>query len=166
MSMRFYDTTKLGRIISRVTSDAESVRNGVQRVLFVTLIQFGAMLIAGAIMLYYDPPLFLVVLAMAPVLWFVSKFFRDRLSSAYRATQESFSRVTATLAESVNGIRVTQGFVRQDTNAELFGNLVDDHASYHVKSSRAASGVPPVPRAEQPGVYGGAARAGRGGRCC
>ena len=29
MSMRFYDTTKLGRIISRVTSDAENVRNGV-----------------------------------------------------------------------------------------------------------------------------------------
>ena len=136
MSMRFYDTTKLGRIISRVTSDAENVRNGVQRVLFVTLIQFGAMVIAGAIMLYYDPPLFLVVLAMAPVLWWVSKFFRDRLSAAYRATQESFSRVTATLAESVNGIRVTQGFVRQDTNAELFGELVDDHASYHVRSSR------------------------------
>ncbi|MEO0474401.1 MAG: ABC transporter ATP-binding protein [Planctomycetota bacterium] len=136
MSMRFYDTTKLGRIISRVTSDAESVRNGVQRVLFVTLIQFGAMVVAGAIMLFYDPPLFLVVLAMAPVLWWVSKFFRDRLSAAYRATQESFSRVTATLAESVNGIRVTQGFVRQDTNAELFGDLVDDHASYHVRSSR------------------------------
>jgi len=136
MSMRFYDTTKLGRIISRVTSDAESVRTGVQRVLFVTVIQFGAMVIAGAIMLYYDPPLFLVVLAMAPVLWWVSRFFRNRLSAAYRATQESFSRVTATLAESVNGIRVTQGFVREDTNAELFGELVDDHASYHVRSSK------------------------------
>lgn len=136
MSMRFYDTTKLGRIISRVTSDAENVRMGVQTVLFVTMIQFGAMVIAGAIMLYYDPPLFLVVVAMAPVLWWVSRFFRNRLSAAYRATQESFSRVTATLAESVNGIRVTQGFVREDVNAELFGELVDDHASYHVRSAK------------------------------
>lgn len=136
MSMRFYDTTKLGRIISRVTSDAESVRMGVQSVMFVTLVQLGAMLVAAGIMLYYDPPLFFVVLAMAPVLWWVSKFFRDRLSAAYRATQESFSRVTATLAESVNGIRVTQGFVREDVNAELFGELVDDHASYHVRSSK------------------------------
>ena len=136
MSMRFYDTTKLGRIISRVTSDAENVRMGVQSVLFITLVQLGAMVTAAAIMLYYDPPLFFVVLAMAPVLWWVSKFFRNRLSAAYRATQESFSRVTATLAESVNGIRVTQGFVRQDTNSELFGELVDDHASYHVRSSK------------------------------
>ena len=136
MSMRFYDTTKLGRIIARVTSDAENVRMGVQRVLFVTLIQFGAMVIAGAIMLWYDPPLFLVVLAVAPVIWWVSRYFRNRLSAAYRATQESFSRVTATLAESVNGIRVTQGFVREDVNAKLFGELVDNHASYHVRSSR------------------------------
>ena len=136
MSMRFYDTTKLGRIISRVTSDAENVRMGVQSVLFISMVQLGAMVVAAAIMLYYDPPLFFVVLAMAPVLWWVSKFFRDRLSAAYRATQESFSRVTATLAESVNGIRVTQGFVREDVNAELFGELVDDHASYHVRSSK------------------------------
>ena len=100
MSMRFYDSTKLGRIISRVTSDAENVRMGVQSVLFITLVQLGAMLVAAGIMLYYDPPLFFVVLAMAPVLWWVSRFFRVRLSAAYRATQESFSRVTATLAES------------------------------------------------------------------
>jgi ATP-binding cassette subfamily B protein len=136
MSMRFYDSTKLGRIISRVTSDAENVRMGVQSVLFITLVQLGSMVVAAAIMLYYDPPLFFVVLAMAPVLWWVSRFFRNRLSAAYRATQESFSRVTATLAESVNGIRVTQGFVRQDTNAQLFGELVDDHAEYHVRSSK------------------------------
>lgn len=139
MSMRFYDTTKLGRIIARVTSDAENVRMGVQSVLFITMVQLGAMVIAAAIMLYYDPPLFFVVLAMAPVLWWVSKYFRDRLSSAYRSTQESFSRVTATLAESVNGIRVTQGFVREDVNAQLFDELVDDHASYHVRSAKLQS---------------------------
>jgi len=136
MSMRFYDTTKLGRIISRVTSDAENVRTGVQTVLFVTMVQAGSLVIAGAIMLYYDPPLFAIVLAMAPVLWWVSRYFRDRLSVAYRAQQESFSRVTATLAESVNGIRVTQSFVREDVNAEMFNELVYSHASYHVRASR------------------------------
>ncbi|MFI4860361.1 MAG: ABC transporter ATP-binding protein [Phycisphaerales bacterium JB063] len=136
MSMSFYDRTKLGRIISRITSDAEAVRLGVQNVVFVSMVQVGMMVVSAAIMLWYDPPLFLVVLAMGPLLWWVSKFFRDRLSVMYRATQESYSRVTATLAESINGIRVTQGFVRQDVNAELFGGLVEDHADYHVRSSK------------------------------
>ncbi|MEM9021298.1 MAG: ABC transporter ATP-binding protein [Planctomycetota bacterium] len=136
MSMGFYDKTKLGRIISRITSDAEAVRTGVQSVLFITLVQLGNMIVAAAVMLYYDPPLFAVVLAMAPILWWVSRYFRNRLSVAYRQVQESYSRVTATLAESINGIRITQGFARQDVNAELFGELVEDHAHYHVKSSR------------------------------
>lgn len=136
MSMRFYDRTKLGRIISRMTSDAEAVRRGVQDVFFVTLIQLGQMLVAAGVMLYYDAALFAVVLAMAPGLWFITRFFRSRLSSAWRDIQESFSRVTATLAESVTGIRVTQGFVRQDVNAELFRDLVEDHSGYNIRAAR------------------------------
>ncbi len=45
--------------------------------------------------------------------------------------RDSFSRVTATLAESVLGVRVTQGFVRQDENARLFRELATDHSSYN-----------------------------------
>ena len=45
--------------------------------------------------------------------------------------RDSFSRVTATLAESVLGVRVTQGFVRQDENARLFRELATDHSGYN-----------------------------------
>ena len=140
MSMRFYDRTKLGRIISRMTSDAEAVRVGVQDVLFVTLVNFGQICVAAAIMLYYDPILFGIILAMAPIIWTITRYFRSRLSVAYRERQESFSRVTATLAESVTGIRVTQGFVRQEENAQLFRDLLQTHAESHIRASR-LSGV-------------------------
>ena len=133
LSMRFYSRTKVGRIISRMTSDAEAVRSGVQDVLFVSLVQGGQMLVASGVMLWYDWRLFLVVLAMAPVLWTINSFFRKRLSVAYREMHESFSRVTATLAESVSGIRVTQGFVRQDVNASLFRDLMESHSGYNIR---------------------------------
>ena len=136
MPMRFYNQTKLGRIISRMTSDAEAIRTGVQDVLFVSIVQGGQMLCAAAVMLYYDWVLFLVVLAMAPVLFLISHYFRQHLSTAWRNVQESFSRVTATLAESVTGIRVTQGFVREDVNAELFHELVVDHSGYNLRADR------------------------------
>lgn len=136
MPMRFYNRTKLGRIISRMTSDAEAIRAGVQEVLFVSCVQGGQMFFAAMIMLYYDWVLFLVVLAMAPVLLMISNYFRHRLSQAWRNVQESFSRVTATLAESVTGIRVTQGFVREDVNAEMFHDLVADHAGYNLKADK------------------------------
>lgn len=136
MPMRFYNRTKLGRIISRMTSDSEAIRAGVQDVLFVSIVQCGQMFFAAAIMFYYDWVLFLVVLVMAPVLLMISNYYRHRLSTAWRNVQESFSRVTATLAESVTGIRVTQGFVREDVNAGLFHDLVSDHAGYNMRADR------------------------------
>ena len=136
MPMQFYDKTKLGRIISRMTSDAEAVRIGVQDVLFVSMVQGGQMLVAAAVMAIYDWVLFLIVLAMAPGLWWISSYFRVRLGDAWREVQESFSRVTSSLAESVTGIRVTQGFVRQERNTEQFRDLVETHAEYNLRAAR------------------------------
>jgi len=102
------------------------------------------MLFAAVIMAFCDWVLFLVVVGMAPVLWAVNRRFRMRLSQLTRASQESFSRVTATLAESVSGIRVTQGFVRQDTNAGLFRNLLMDHSRYNIALARTSARLLPI----------------------
>jgi ATP-binding cassette subfamily B protein len=136
MPLGYFNKTKVGRIISRMISDVEDLRVGVQEVLFVTLVQLGQMVVAAAFMLWYDGELFLLVLGLAPVLWLLNRHFHRRLSHAYRAIRDSFSRVTATLAESVNGIRVTQGFARQETNAQMFRDLIEDHSQYNVTAIR------------------------------
>jgi ATP-binding cassette subfamily B protein len=142
--MSFFQRMKLGRIISRVTSDVEAMRVGIQDVLFVSAIQFGQMVFTAVVLLRCDWVLFLVVLGMAPVLWSLNRHFRVRLSQLTRAMQESFSRVTATLAESVNGIRVTQSFVRQQTNAGLFRGLLADHARYNIAFARTSAILTPL----------------------
>jgi ATP-binding cassette, subfamily B, bacterial len=136
MPMSFYNKTKIGRVISRVTSDCESLRVGVQDVLFVSLVGVGQMITAGLLMLYYDWALFSIVVAMSPVLWVLNRFFRRKLSVGYRVVQESFSRLTATLAESINGVRVTQAYVRHDTNSGLFRDLLTAHGDNVMKAVR------------------------------
>jgi ATP-binding cassette subfamily B protein len=142
--MSFFHRTKLGRILSRVTSDSEAVRVGIQDVGFVSMIQFGQMVFTAVVLIWYDWKMFLVVVCMAPILWMVNNHFRMKFSKLTRASQESFSRVTATLAESVNGIRVTQGFVRQDTNAGLFRSLLADHSRYNIALARTSAVLAPI----------------------
>jgi ATP-binding cassette subfamily B protein len=137
LPMSFFNRTKLGRIISRMSSDVEDVRVGIQEVLFVSLVSFGQMAVAAACMLWFDSMLFLMVLGLVPVLAAINHYFRRKMSIALRRLRESFSRVTATLAESVNGIRITQGYVRQDTNGQMFGELIIDHARYNDTLNRA-----------------------------
>jgi ATP-binding cassette subfamily B protein len=142
--MSFFHRMKLGRIISRVTSDVEAVRVGIQDVGFVSAIQFGQMVFTAVVLTHYDWKMFLVVVCMAPILWVVNNHFRMKFSRLTRASMESFSRVTATLAESVNGIRVTQGFVRQDTNAGLFRSLLSDHSRFNIALARTSAVLAPI----------------------
>ncbi|WP_414664530.1 ABC transporter ATP-binding protein [Horticoccus sp. 23ND18S-11] len=142
--MSFFQRVKIGRIIGRVTSDVEALRVGIQDVLFVSAIQGGQMLFAAVVMAWSDWVLFLVVLGLAPILWVINRHFRVRLSHFSRAASDSFSRVTATLAESVNGIRVTQGFVRQQTNAGLFRDLLADHSRYSIALARTSAILTPL----------------------
>ncbi len=142
--MSFFHRVKIGRIIGRVTSDVEALRVGIQDVLFVSAIQGGQMLFSAVVMAWSDWVLFCVVLGLAPILWVLNRHFRVKLSHYSRAASDSFSRVTATLAESVNGIRVTQGFVRQETNAGLFRHLLADHSRYSVALARTSAILTPI----------------------
>ena len=100
-----------------MTSDIDSVRVGVQDVAFVLVVQGLQMAASAALMAWYDWKLFSLMLLLAPIIWVVNERYRREMSRRLRKVQESWSRVSSTLAESVSGIRVTQAFVRQEINA-------------------------------------------------
>ena len=132
-------TGRVGRLISRTISDVDAIRVGVQDVVFAGVVQLGTMIGAAALMIYHDGLLFLVVLALVPLLWRLIAHFRRRLESAHRAVHESFSKVTSTLAESVTGVKVTQGYVREDINGGLFRQLIDLHSRNNMEVVRHSS---------------------------
>ena len=136
LTMGYFNRHPVGRLISRITGDAENVRVGVQNVLFVSLVQVGQMLGCAVLMAIEDWRLFLIVLGIGPIVWMLNRYFRRRLSESYRQQSSSFSRITATMAESVSGIRVTQSFSRETVNADHFHALVEDHARYNLVSAR------------------------------
>lgn len=144
MPIAFFRRTQIGRLLGRITSDVDLVRVGIQDTAFVSTVQLGNLVVAALLMLYYDWQLFLVVMVMAPILWRIVRYFRLGLSRAYRAQQESFSRVTAKLAESVTGIREIQGFVRQDVNGELFEELIRDHSRYNYGAAKQSAVFQPL----------------------
>jgi ATP-binding cassette subfamily B protein len=144
LPISFFKRTEVGRLIGRVVHDVDAVRLGVQDVFFVSVVQVGSMLISAGLMAYYDWSLFLVVLAMAPGLWAITRHFRKKSSVAFRARSESFARVTSSLAESVNGIREIQSFARQEHNARSFARLIDEHAQLNMHSHRLGAVFQPV----------------------
>jgi len=136
LDMSFFDRTRLGRILSRGTGDVAAVRSAVVQVIPRTIIHVGMGVFALARMFSFDWPLALALCALGPVLYWGNALFDRHLTSAYRLVQESFSRLTANIAETVSGIRVTQAFARERVNAALFADLCDQHTRNNMRAAR------------------------------
>jgi ATP-binding cassette, subfamily B, bacterial len=144
LPMSFFNKTKFGRIISRLTSDIDGIRVAIQDVAFVVTIQTVQMLVAAALMAWYNWKLFSLMLLLVPGIWALNRRYRQELSSRLRRLQETWSRLSSTLAESVGGIKVTQAFVRQEVNAGFFRKLVDIHGESNVGLARATAVFMPL----------------------
>ncbi len=128
----YFHKTKLGSILSRVVSDLESVRRGLQLFVFIGQ-EFLQLIICGGLMAWYSWPLFLIILTFAPILLWANRHFLPRIHRLSRDAAESSSRLTGSLAESVRGIRIIQGYTRQGHGAEAFNAHVDRVADDNVR---------------------------------
>jgi ABC-type multidrug transport system fused ATPase/permease subunit len=144
MPMSFFNQTKFGRIISRMTSDIDNIRVGVQDVGFVLTVQAMQMAASAALMIWYDWKLFSIMIVLAPLIWVINERYRLVMSARLRKVQETWSRLASTLAESVGGIRVTQAFVRQEVNAGFFRKLVNVHGDNNVGVAHASAVFVPL----------------------
>ncbi|HEX3719499.1 MAG TPA: ABC transporter ATP-binding protein [Verrucomicrobiae bacterium] len=144
LPMSFFNQTKFGRIISRMTSDIDSIRVGVQDVGFVLTVQAMQMTVSAALMAWYDWKLFAIMFLLVPMIWVINEKYRVVMAARLRRVQETWSRLASTLAESVGGIRVTQAFVRQEVNAGFFRKLVNLHGDNNVGVAHASAVFVPL----------------------
>jgi ATP-binding cassette subfamily B protein len=120
LSLGFFERTRAGVIISRLTNDVEAidqlVTDGV-----TSLVQNTLTLVGTAIILFVlDWRLALATLSVIPLMSIATAIFRVRTTRAYRAVRERLGLVTATLAEDIAGMRIVQAFTREDTNTRNF----------------------------------------------
>src|SRR5438105_3020830 len=134
LSLGFYERTRAGVIISRLTNDVEAldqlVTDGV-----TSLVQNTLTLIGTAILLIVlDWRLALATLAVIPLMSVATVLFRVRSSRAYRAVRERLGLVTATLAEDIAGMRMVQAFTREPRNIRNFREVSERYRDSNMET--------------------------------
>ena len=120
LSFRFFDANTTGSIITRVTSDVQSVRMFVDQVLIQSLIMVISLAIYVVYMASLSPTLTVACLATTPVLAYMSLRFSRTIQPEYARNRTLVERLVQYLAESVQGIAVTKGFGREAENLQRF----------------------------------------------
>jgi ATP-binding cassette subfamily B protein len=142
--MSYYDKTKLGRIISRCTSDVTALREinvwGLH-----TIIANGLMMIVAAIMLAgTNMWLFLSVAWLGVVLVIANRIYLKRAAVAWQLAREGWTKVSTNLAENITGMRVVNAFNRQAPNLGVFNTLQYANTENNVAVARLNGVFQPV----------------------
>jgi len=140
LELGYHERTPTGRSVSRLTSDIEAlqqlVTDGVTSLVVNGLTLIGVV----AILFAYDAELALLTFVIFPALAVGTALFRVYSTRAYRRTRERVAEVLATLQETLSGMRVVQGFGRQEPTARLFDRVNDEYREANMATIR-LSGV-------------------------
>jgi ATP-binding cassette subfamily B protein len=121
LSLGYHERTPTGWTVSRLTSDIEALDQLVTE--GVSSLVINGLTFAGVIAIlfgFYDWKLALMAFAIFPILVLGTAAFRTLSTRAYRRTRERVADVLAALQESIAGMRVVQGFGRQEASAAEF----------------------------------------------
>ncbi|NYT92963.1 ABC transporter ATP-binding protein [Salinispora sp. H7-4] len=133
LSVTFHERYTSGRMVSRLTSDLDSigelVGGGIDSLVLAAL----SILSVAAILLWLDLPLAAVTLLAFPFLFWLSRWFARTSAVAYRWTRDTIALVIVHAVESLRGIRAVQAFRREPRNQRIFTRVNDDYrrASLH-----------------------------------
>ncbi|MFI7573437.1 ABC transporter ATP-binding protein [Micromonospora sp. NPDC049497] len=133
LPVAFHERYTSGRMVSRLTSDLDSIGELVGGGLDSLVLAALSVLSVAGILLWLDLPLAAVTLLAFPFLFGLSRWFARASAAAYRRTRETIALVIVHFAESMRGIRAVQAFRREPRNQRIFGTVSDDYrrASLH-----------------------------------
>lgn len=133
-SLRFFDRTPVGRLITRTTSDVEALSD----VLSAGLVVIMGDLFRLAFILYFmfslNWILALVVLAVMPVMVYAVFLFRKKVRDQYRETRKQVARLNSFMQEHVSGMSIVQVFNREREEMRRFSGINDDHRAAQIKT--------------------------------
>jgi ATP-binding cassette, subfamily B, multidrug efflux pump len=136
LSMSFYDRTKLGRIISRCTTDVTAMREVNVWGPFQVVANGMMMIVAAICIAHEDVRMFLAIVWLGPILYVLSRVYHRKSSRMYQIAREGFTRVSSNLAENITGMRVVTAFNRQDPNLDVFNRLQDINTENNLAVAR------------------------------
>ena len=134
LPVAFFDRNPVGRLVTRVTADVESLNELFTSGVVAGLGDLFTLLAISILMLVVDWRLALAAFVVIPFVVLASNVFRVRVREAYRAIRTRLARINAFLQERLSGVRVVQLFGRESEEARRFDRLNADHLDAHLKS--------------------------------
>ena len=136
LSLEFHESYTSGRIISRQTSDLDSIRELLDGGLneLVSGVLYGGFTLVALLLIDWRSGLVLVVAAVP--LYFLMRWFYVNSQRAYRESRVVSAKVIVKFVETMTGIRAVKAFRKEERNDDEFGDLSGQYRDVNMRSLR------------------------------
>ncbi len=135
LDFEFFDRTKTGDIMARLTGDLEAVRHFTAYVIYQFFMHAITLLFVIVILFTINPVFTIILLAVTPFTGYLAIKLAGKVKPAFSAIREQFSRLNSTVQESISGNRVIKAFAKEDYEIYKFAR---ENAGYRDSNIEAA----------------------------
>ncbi len=144
LDLVFYDRNPVGRLVTRVTTDADVLNELFASGLVMIIGDLLALSFVLNAMFNLSPGMTGLLLAVMPAVVLVTMLFRRSVQQSYRCIRVAIAKINSYLQEHINGIRVLQLFNREAQSIREFDQINRDHRDAYIDAINAYGWFYPV----------------------
>ena len=132
--MAYFDQSSVGKLVTRLVSDTETIAQFFGGGLFMIISDFLKMFVVAIVMLWMNWKLALIAFIILPILVYATKVFQIAIKSAFQDVRSQVANLNGFVQERVTGMNIVQLFNREKIEYENFVKINDKHKKAHVRT--------------------------------
>ncbi|MDH5382351.1 MAG: ABC transporter ATP-binding protein, partial [Cyclobacteriaceae bacterium] len=134
LKLRFFDTTPIGRLVTRTVSDIETLADVFSQGLAAIVSDVLQLMFIVGIMFYLDWRLALISLSTFPIMVLATYIFKEKIKGAFNQVRNAVSNLNSFVQEHVTGMSIVQIFGSEKREFEKFKSINEEHKKANIRS--------------------------------
>jgi ATP-binding cassette subfamily B multidrug efflux pump len=134
LRLKFYDNTPIGRLVTRVISDIETLNEVFSQGLASIVGDLLQLFFIVGFMFYANWKLALICLTTLPILLVATYIFKERIKVTFNAVRNAVANLNSFVQEHVTGMSIVQIFNSEKSEYDKFKKINDEHKKANIKS--------------------------------
>ena len=132
--MSYFDNNSVGKLVTRVVSDIETIAAFFSNGVFTILSDILKMFAVTIVMLVLNWKLALITLAILPILIYATKLFQVAIKATFQEVRNQVANLNGFVQERVTGMKIVQLFNRENIEYQNFKEINDKHKKANIKT--------------------------------
>ncbi|MDZ7614357.1 MAG: ABC transporter ATP-binding protein [Flavobacteriaceae bacterium] len=132
--MKFFNKQPVGKLVTRVVSDIETIESIFSQGLFTIISDLLKMAVIAGVMLWVNWHLALIVFGVLPILIYATKVFQKAMKFAFQDVRTEVANLNTFVQERITGMSIIQLFTREKIEYENFKEINDKHKKAWIRT--------------------------------